>query len=322
MFQPCFLAVEKKERMSAKSVAPSGERKPPEIFCRSFIMPVAFGLIVGEGNRRIVKEAQRVLFAGCETQEEIMSGSARRTAASLHCGGRQRHLGLMEGQPLGDNGVVTALTTFDQLRLQRNALFSRSVRGVTRAAQQSLHFARPRLFLDLDESLQFAQMMGIAQGVQHALHRVVETMGRAAKRAPSPRTSTPMEVRMPQADELEPVSRSVPAGRDACRRHRVEPVELACCGDRAGGRSPAAQEDRAGRDGVTAPSASLARRGDPERSHHRADHRRVRGRPRRVLAGAMVDRATVSRPTSFIRPASRCRASTSGPRRTDSTRRC
>ena len=139
--------------------------------------PVAFGLIVGEGNRWIVKEAQRVLFARGETQEEIMSGSARRPAApfaaSLHRGSRQRHLGLMEGQPLGDNGVVTALTTFDQLRLQRNALFSRSVRGVTRAAQQSLHFARPRLFLDLDESLQFAQMMGIAQGVQHALHRVV-----------------------------------------------------------------------------------------------------------------------------------------------------
>jgi hypothetical protein len=28
MFQPCFLAVEKKERMSAKSIAPSDERKP------------------------------------------------------------------------------------------------------------------------------------------------------------------------------------------------------------------------------------------------------------------------------------------------------
>src|SRR3979411_2409533 len=38
MFQPCFLAVETKERMSAKSVAPCNERKPPEIFCRSFTM--------------------------------------------------------------------------------------------------------------------------------------------------------------------------------------------------------------------------------------------------------------------------------------------
>jgi hypothetical protein len=60
------------------------------------------------------------------------------------------------------------LTTFDQLRLHRNAPFSRSVRSVTGAAQQPLHLARPLLFLDLDESLQFAQMMGNAQGVQHA----------------------------------------------------------------------------------------------------------------------------------------------------------
>ena len=32
MFQPCFLAVEKKERMRAKSIAPCNDRKPPEIF--------------------------------------------------------------------------------------------------------------------------------------------------------------------------------------------------------------------------------------------------------------------------------------------------
>jgi hypothetical protein len=30
--------VEMKEPMSAKSIAPSNDRKPPEIFCRSFIM--------------------------------------------------------------------------------------------------------------------------------------------------------------------------------------------------------------------------------------------------------------------------------------------
>ena len=32
MFQSCFLAVETNERMSAKSMAPSNDRKPPEIF--------------------------------------------------------------------------------------------------------------------------------------------------------------------------------------------------------------------------------------------------------------------------------------------------
>ena len=50
--------------MSAKSMAPSG------VLPKLHHAPVAFGLIVGEGNRRIVKEAQRVLFARCETQEE------------------------------------------------------------------------------------------------------------------------------------------------------------------------------------------------------------------------------------------------------------
>ena len=37
-FQPCFLAVERTERMTAKSFAPSSKRNPPEIFWRSFIM--------------------------------------------------------------------------------------------------------------------------------------------------------------------------------------------------------------------------------------------------------------------------------------------
>jgi hypothetical protein len=32
MFQSCFLAVEMKERITAKSIAPCNDRKPPEIF--------------------------------------------------------------------------------------------------------------------------------------------------------------------------------------------------------------------------------------------------------------------------------------------------
>jgi len=39
---------------------------------------------------------------------------------------------------------------------------------MTGAAQQPLHFARPVFLLDFHESLQFAQVMNIAQGVQHA----------------------------------------------------------------------------------------------------------------------------------------------------------
>ena len=79
----------------------------------------------------------------------------------------------MEGQPFGENGVVTTFETFDELRSQRNAPFSCSIGDVTGAAQQPLHLARPLFFLDFDERLQFAQMMSIAQGVQHTFHRVV-----------------------------------------------------------------------------------------------------------------------------------------------------
>ena len=44
---------------------------------------------------------------------------------------------------------------------------------MTGAAQQALHLARPIFFLDFDQRLQFAQVMGIAKRMQHALHRIV-----------------------------------------------------------------------------------------------------------------------------------------------------
>jgi hypothetical protein len=78
----------------------------------------------------------------------------------------------MEEEPFGENGVVTTLETSYEARLHRNAPFSRSVGDVTGATQEPLHLARPLFFLDFDESLQFAQVMGIAQGVQYASHRV------------------------------------------------------------------------------------------------------------------------------------------------------
>ena len=160
---------------------------------------------VGEGHRRIVKKAQRVLFARCEAQEEIVSGSARHTAApfsaSLHGLGQWR-LGLVECQPFGENGVVTALDQCDQRRLQRHASIACEIRRVTGAPQYPLHFARPVFFLDFDESLQFAQVMGVAQGVQHARHRdsrsaqsarheQVLAEGREQGRSPDPKAASP-----------------------------------------------------------------------------------------------------------------------------------
>jgi hypothetical protein len=62
--------------MIAKFIAPPRLRKPLEIF--GFDLhhaAIAFGLVIGEGRSRIDGEAQNVLLARGEAQEEIESGS-------------------------------------------------------------------------------------------------------------------------------------------------------------------------------------------------------------------------------------------------------
>jgi len=106
-----------------------------------------------------------------------MSGSARLATAtfglSFGGGGRERRLGLVEGQPFGQDGVITALHPCDQAGLQRAAALACEVGGVTTAAQQLLHLARPVFLLDVDQGLEFAQVMGVAQGMTHVRHRVI-----------------------------------------------------------------------------------------------------------------------------------------------------
>src|SRR5208337_2060875 len=125
---------------------------------------VSFGLVVGERHGWVVQEAQRVLSARDEPEQQIMSGAARRAPAAFAVSFlRQRRLRLVEGQPFGDDSVVTALETRDQARLQRKLPFSGESGRMTGAAQQALHFARPILLLDFDERFEFAKMVRVAQ---------------------------------------------------------------------------------------------------------------------------------------------------------------
>ena len=138
---------------------------------------VALGLVVAEGHGGIAQKAQRVASPGQEALQQIVSGSSRRAAsgfatASGH-GARQRRLPFMKGEARRDNRVVTSLDAGDEARLEGNAALAREVGGVAGSAQQSLHLARPVLFLDLDERLQLAKVMCVTQRVQHAGHRVV-----------------------------------------------------------------------------------------------------------------------------------------------------
>jgi len=78
----------------------------------------------------------------------------------------------MEGQPLGHEGVIATLDDRDHARFERDAALACEVDGMASASQQPVHLTRPGFLLDVDQGLEFAQMMGIAQGVKHALHGV------------------------------------------------------------------------------------------------------------------------------------------------------
>jgi hypothetical protein len=80
---------------------------------------------------------------------------------------------LLECQAVGEDRVVTSLDLHDETRLQCYALLAREVRRVAGARQQPLHLARPVPSLDLDQRLQFVQMVDIAQRAQHTFQRVV-----------------------------------------------------------------------------------------------------------------------------------------------------
>src|SRR4051812_7892662 len=131
--------------------------------------PVALHPIVGEGHPWVGEKAEYVLLPRAEAQQEIVANPSRRTATVSGCdrGGGQRGLRRMERQPLSDESVVTSLDAGDQGRLERHALVACEIGGVAGAAQQALHPARPILLLDLDQRLEFPQMVRVAQRVQH-----------------------------------------------------------------------------------------------------------------------------------------------------------
>ena len=151
----------------AKSFAPSWDRNPPEIF-----WPILLDQVIGEGHAGIGQEAQHVLFADAEAQYEVMAYPSRRTATAP--GFCQCWLYFLERQAFCQDGVVMALDQRDQTGVRSAACPAReqgSSRG--RRGQQALHPACLVFLLDLDQRLQFPLMVGIAQRVQHAGHRVV-----------------------------------------------------------------------------------------------------------------------------------------------------
>ena len=71
----------------------------------------------------------------------------------------------MEREPLGDDGVIAAPELGDKAGVERHAAVPSEMGGMTGAAQQALHLARSLFLLDVDQRLEFAQVMGVAQGM-------------------------------------------------------------------------------------------------------------------------------------------------------------
>jgi hypothetical protein len=86
----------------------------------------------------------------------------------------------------------------------------------------------------------------------------------------------------------EQVPRAPASGQHAHRGRRAEPVQLAGGRDRPGPRAAPAEEARARPGGAAAAAAALAGRGGQSGQGGHAPGRRLRGRPRRLLAGALA----------------------------------
>ena len=104
--QPCFLAVEISDRITAKSAAPCSERKPPEIFCRNFIIrPSRSARLLVNGTLGSVRKRSTSAL-------RVLSRSSR--LWPIRRGGGPRGLAFYRagcaviGQPVRDDGIVAA----------------------------------------------------------------------------------------------------------------------------------------------------------------------------------------------------------------------
>jgi hypothetical protein len=113
MSRPCFLAVERTERIRAKSSAPFSSRKPPDIFCRGFIIrPSRSARLLLNGRRGSARKRSTSGLRGHETQPQVVANPSR--LSSPESGLRQYGLRGMERQTVRENsGVIPAALKID-----------------------------------------------------------------------------------------------------------------------------------------------------------------------------------------------------------------
>ena len=126
---------------------------------------VPLGLVVGEGDGEVIEEAQDIAFELVEPDQKIVSGAMGRPSARSDPSGEGRQVS-MEGKPTPGDGVVA----FDQRaqserRQRRRAFRDRGAEALVGVEEKIAHLPGPLLLVDVDERLELAQVMSVAQGV-------------------------------------------------------------------------------------------------------------------------------------------------------------
>jgi len=132
---------------------------------------VALGLIVGEGDLRVDKEAQRLVAVSVQAQGKIVALAPLRLPAPAGRG--ERRQALMEGHRLDKQCVIAPFEARLQSLRNRYPPRPRPLRHTPRPAQKMLEAARPRLLVEIDRSLQLPKMVRVAKPMLHPRHRPV-----------------------------------------------------------------------------------------------------------------------------------------------------
>ena len=153
-------------------LGPCADRKPPEIFWRSFIIrrSRSASLFVNPTSRSIRNRSTAHLWVA-QPQGRIVTDPS--LPALLPLARRERWLALVKGQRIGDDLVVSALDQRHKPRRNGDILVQRDAGGAIGSAQELLHPPGPSLPFDVHQRLQLPQVMGVAQAVLHPFHREV-----------------------------------------------------------------------------------------------------------------------------------------------------
>jgi hypothetical protein len=119
---------------------------------------VLFSLVVVEGDGEVGDETQNVVLEVAPAEKQIVPGSPGFSTSGVEAIG-QRRLTFVEGEPLGDDALVNRLRQFGLASVLSFAL------EAIGSVEQRAHRLGSRLLLDLFDGLEFAQVMGAAQGM-------------------------------------------------------------------------------------------------------------------------------------------------------------